>query len=140
EAGPEDRAALEFALARGIYLTRPEVVMVAGQSRAGFAALTSATLLAFHPRHAQRKQAARNSEEPIGKLGHELARKLPIRVARQISTLFNEHEHEAFDSRAYRTWIRRAGDRVGLLVCGDLRAALGMIAGDELFADEGSSF
>jgi tetratricopeptide (TPR) repeat protein len=134
-AGDEDRAALEFALARGVYLTRPEVVMVAGQTRSGFSILTSAMLLAFHPRHAQRKQAARNVDDPVGKLGHEFARKLPIRVARQIGGLFKDHEHEQFDSRVFRTWIRRAADRVGLLVCGDLRAALGVLAGADLFAE-----
>src|SRR5690606_29097356 len=105
DASEADRAALEFALARGLYLTRPEVVMIAGQTRAGFSILTSATLLAFHPRHAQRKQAARNADDPVGKLGHELARKLPIRVARQISGSFKDHEHEQFDSRAFRSWI-----------------------------------
>src|SRR5690606_11991793 len=114
-ADDDDRPALEFALARGLYCTRPEVVMVAGQSSANFAALISATLLAFHPRHAQRKQAARSAEDPVSKLGHELARKLPIRVARQLGTLFKDHEFEPFDSRAFRTWSRRAGDRVGLL-------------------------
>ncbi|HVI00423.1 MAG TPA: hypothetical protein VM869_17015, partial [Enhygromyxa sp.] len=135
-AGDDDRPALEFALARGVYLTRPEVVMVAGQTRAGFAILTSAMLLAFHPRHAQRKQAARNVDDPVGKLGHELGRKLPIRVARQIGTLLKDHEAEPFDSRAFRTWIRRAADRVGLLVCGDLRAALRVLADVDVFADE----
>src|SRR5690606_33968987 len=65
------------------------------------------------------------------KLGHELARKLPIRVARQIGTGFKDHETEQFDSRVLRTWARRAGDRVGLLVCGDIEAALAVLGGDD---------
>ncbi|WP_146157960.1 tetratricopeptide repeat protein, partial [Enhygromyxa salina] len=131
EAGDELRPMLEFALARALYYTRPEVVLVAGLGSPTFATITSAILLALHPRHSQRKQAARNASDPLSKLGHELARKLPIRVARQIGNGFKEHEHEAFDSRVLRTWARRAGDRVGLLVSGDIEAALAVLGGGD---------
>ncbi|MFV8755019.1 tetratricopeptide repeat protein [Nannocystaceae bacterium ST9] len=136
-AGPLARASsandrqLEFALARGLYFTRPETVLIAGLTRRSFADVLSATLGAFHPRHGKRKQA-RGEPDAVGKLSQELARKLPIRVARQIAALFKDHELDSFDSRALRTWVRRAGDRVGLVVCGDLEAALRVLAGPEL--------
>src|SRR5690606_1832068 len=129
DAGDERRPMLEFSLARALYCTRPELVMIAGLTNTKFATITSAILLALHPRHSQRKQAARNLTDPLSKLGHELARKLPIRVARQIGTGFKDHETEQFDSRVLRTWARRAGDRVGLLVCGDIEAALAVLGG-----------
>jgi hypothetical protein len=124
EATEDQRRTLEFMLARGVYSARAEVVMFAGLERGKLAAISSALLLALHPRHAQRKQITRAANDTVSKLGHELGRKLPIRVARQITTDFTEHEAERFDARALRAWVRRAADRVGLLVCGDLQVAI----------------
>jgi tetratricopeptide (TPR) repeat protein len=132
EAGDEQRRMLEFMLARALYCSRTEVVMFAGLERSKFSMLTSALLLALHPRHAQRKQLTRSANDPVSKLGHELGRKLPIRVARQITTDFGEHEAERFDARALRAWVRRAADRVGLLVCGDLQVAIDALTPEQL--------
>ncbi|MCA9701644.1 MAG: hypothetical protein KC431_29255, partial [Myxococcales bacterium] len=129
DAGDELRPELEFALARGLYCTRNETVMVAGLRRRSLATIISSALLAFHPRHGTRKQQARNAEDVASRVGSELARKLPIRVARQLGTIFKEHESEPFDTRALRTWIHRAADRVGVVVCGDVGAALRVLAG-----------
>jgi hypothetical protein len=119
-----DAAELRFALARALFFTRPEAVFAAGLDRPHFASLVSATLQAFHPRHGRRKHHARAGEDPISTLAQELARKLPIRVARQLSTLFKDHEAETFDSRAWRSQVRQRGNRVGLAVGGDVEAAL----------------
>ena len=124
EAGEDQRRMLEFMLARALYCSRIEVVMFAGLERSKFSMLTSALLLALHPRHAQRKQLTRSANDAVSKLGHELGRKLPIRVARQITSDFTDHEAEGFDARELRAWVRRAADRVGLLVCGDLQVAI----------------
>ncbi|WP_181197513.1 tetratricopeptide repeat protein, partial [Enhygromyxa salina] len=131
DASEAQRGALVFALARALYYTRPEVVLVAGLDRARFSTITSAMLLALHPRHGSRKQAARNASDPLSKLGHELGRKLPIRVARQIGNIFKDHETERFDSRVLRAWVRRAGDRVGLLLSGELETAIEILAGSD---------
>jgi hypothetical protein len=128
EAGEDQRRMLEFMLARGLYCARSEIVMFAGLERSKLAAISSAVLLALHPRHAQRKQNTRAANDAVSKLGHELGRKLPIRVARQITTDFTEHQAERFDARALRVWVRRAADRVGLLVCGDLQVAIAALA------------
>jgi tetratricopeptide (TPR) repeat protein len=136
EAGEDQRRLLEFMLARGLFSARAEVVMFSGLEHAKFAAISSAVLLALHPRHAQRKQNTRAANDTVSKLGHELGRKLPIRVARQITTDFTEHEHERFDARALRVWVRRAADRVGLLVCGDVQVAIDALHSNEAAAPE----
>jgi tetratricopeptide (TPR) repeat protein len=119
----EDPGELRFALGRALYFTRPEAVFATGLRRATLAQLLSATMQAFHPRHGRRKHHQK-ADSPIVKLSQELARKLPMRVSRQLSQLFKDHEGEAFDSRAWRGWIRRTGNRVGLTLGGDIEAAI----------------
>lgn len=118
-----DAGALRFALARALYFTRPETIFALGLPPATFAQVLSAVLQAFHPRHSRRKHHQR-AEDETTKLGQELLRKLPMRISRQLGTLFKEHEDEPFDSQQWRTWIRRAGNRVGLVIAGDLSAAI----------------
>ncbi|MCB9716374.1 MAG: tetratricopeptide repeat protein [Myxococcales bacterium] len=115
---------LRFALGRAVYFTRPDAVFAAGLRRVVLARLLSATFQAFHPRHMRRRHHARSNEDDIGRLGQELARKLPMKVSRRLTTLFKTHEDEAFDTPSWRAWVRRCGNRVGLALCGDLRAAL----------------
>jgi tetratricopeptide (TPR) repeat protein len=133
-----DAGALRFALARALYFTRPDAIFAIGLRRATFAQLLSAVLQAFHPRHSRRKHHQRGDDEAT-RLGQEMLRKLPMRVSRQLGTLFKDHEDEAFDSQQWRAWIRRAGNRVGLAIAGDLAAAIRVITnraetptGDEL--------
>ena len=38
-----------------------------------------------------------------------------------------DHEGESFDSPAWRAWVRRAGNRVGLAIGGDLGAAIRVV-------------
>jgi len=120
-----DAAALGFALARALHFTRPETVLAVATDKSTFARIMSATLQAFHPRHAARKQAARTqSDDAVAKLGQELARKLPIRVAREMTAAFEAHGDEPFDSRGFRAWVRRSANRIGLTATGDLGGAL----------------
>lgn len=135
-AGPSarddaDGAELRFALARALFFTRPEAVFAAGLDRPAFASIVSATLQAFHPRHARRKHhQKKGGGDSVSQLSQQLARKLPIRVARKLSNLFKEHESEPFDSRLWRSLVRRRGNRVGLAVSGDLEAALRVVGGN----------
>lgn len=127
----EDAEGLRFGLARALYYGRPEAVFAMGVRRATLAKLLSALLQAFHPRHGRRKHHQR-AEDDVGRLSQELLRKLPMRTARQLGTLLKDHEGETFDSQAWRARIRRAGNRVGLAVSGDLAAALRMVTGRDV--------
>jgi tetratricopeptide (TPR) repeat protein len=123
-----DGGALRFSLARALYFTRPEAIFAIGLRPATFAGLLSAVLQAFHPRHARRKHYQRADDEGV-RLSQELLRKLPMRVSRLLGTLFREHEDQPFETQTWRTWIRRAGNRVGLVVAGDLAAAIRVVTG-----------
>ncbi|MBC8068761.1 MAG: hypothetical protein IAG13_10550, partial [Deltaproteobacteria bacterium] len=122
-----DADGLRFALARALYSTRPEALFAIGLRRATLSKLVSAMLQAFHPRHSRRKHHQR-PEDDVARLGQELLRKLPMRTSRQLGQLFKDHEDEPFDSRQWRAWIRRAGNRVGLAVAGDLAAAIRVVS------------
>ncbi|HEY8375635.1 MAG TPA: hypothetical protein VIK91_04060, partial [Nannocystis sp.] len=129
--GPAARAAdtaprLRFCLGRALFFTRPAAILVAGLSRPTFAAVLAAALQAFHPRHTRRGRA-RDDADLATRLGQLLARKLSIRLARQLSNAFKEREHEPFDSRDVRAWVQRSGNRVGLCLSRNLGAALDIL-------------
>ncbi|MDC0674521.1 tetratricopeptide repeat protein [Nannocystis radixulma] len=129
--GPAARAEttaprLRFALGRALFFTRPAAILVAGLPRPIFAGVLAAALQAFHPRHTRRVRG-RDEADLAARLGQTLARKLPIRLARQLSTQFKEREQEGFDSRDWRAWVQRSGDRVGLCLSRNLGAALDIL-------------
>lgn len=128
-------AEIRFALARSVYYTRPEAVFATGLRRHTLATLLSATMQAFHPRHSRRKHHQSKGGDYIGTLSTELARKLPMRVARHVSATFKERVDEEFDSRTWRSWLRQSGNRIGLAIAGDVAAALQVIAGDDVRGD-----
>ncbi len=121
---------LQFALARAHYFARPEFVVLQGLDRQEFSSVLSATLQAFHPRHIRRKHHARGDAEATAKLSQELTRKLPIRVARQLSGTLKEAENDQFDSRVWRDQVWRNGNRIGLTVCGHLKTSLEVVGLD----------
>jgi tetratricopeptide (TPR) repeat protein len=121
----DDPDELRFALGRAIYFTRPEAVFAVGLRRVVLAQILSALFQAFHPRHMRRRHHARTDDgDFVGRFGQELARKLPVKVARQLGTVFKTYENEPFDTRTWRAWVRCSGNRVGLAVAGQLPAAL----------------
>ncbi|WP_272087687.1 tetratricopeptide repeat protein [Nannocystis bainbridge] len=129
--GPAARAEttaprLRFALGRALFFTRPAAILVAGLPRPLFAGVLAAALQAFHPRHTRRVRT-RDEADLATRLGQTLARKLPIRLARQLSGQFKEREQEGFDSRDWRAWVQRSGDRVGLCLSRNLGAALDIL-------------
>lgn len=125
----EDPARLRFALGRAVFFSRPEAVFAAGLRRIKLAQLLSATLQAFHPRHSRRKHHQK-TEDFVARLSQELARKLPMRVSRQLTTLFKEQDSAPFDSRVWRAWVRQGGNRIGLVLGGDIEAALAVVLGE----------
>jgi tetratricopeptide (TPR) repeat protein len=114
---------LRFALGRALYFTRPDTVFALGLDPPTLARVVSAMLQAFHPRHARRKHHQQH-EDAVAKLSQELARKLPMRVSRQLSASLKERAEEPFDSRVWRAWVRRCGTRMGLALGGDVEAAV----------------
>lgn len=122
-----DHDALSFALGRAIYFTRPQAMFATGMRRDRLAHLLSATLQAFHPRHTRRKHH-QDAEHPVGKLAQELARKLPMKTARKMTAEFKEHADEPFSTATWRGAIARNGNRVGLALCGNLGAAVAVLA------------
>src|SRR5690606_35128138 len=118
---------LRFALGRALTFTRGVSLFATGLRRATVAELLSATLLAFHPRHVRRKHHHK-PEERVVRLAQELARKLPMRAARQIGQLLRDHDDEAFASHDWRAWVRQTGNRFGLVWSGNLAAALRVLA------------
>ncbi len=125
----QDHDALSFALGRALYFTRPQAMFATGLRRERLAFLLSATLQAFHPRHGRRKHH-QPSEHPVGKLAQEFARKLPMKTARKITAAFKDHADEAFSSVTWRGALARNGNRVGLALCGNLGAAVTVLAPD----------
>lgn len=131
----DDHEALSFALGRAIYFTRPQAMFATGLRRDRLAYLLSATLQAFHPRHGRRKHH-QDSDAPVGKLAQEFARKLPMKTARKITAEFKERADANFSTAQWRGAIARNGNRVGLALCGNLGAAVAVLAPD---AQHGSS-
>lgn len=122
-----DTDELRFALGRALTFTRGVSLFATGLRRATLAQLLSATLLAFHPRHARRKHHHK-PDGAVVRLAQELARKLPMRAARQIGQIFRDHDDEPFASHQWRAWVRQTGDRFGLVWSGRIDAALQVLA------------
>ncbi len=117
---------LRFVLGAALFACRPAAAVICGLSPAHSAAVLSATLQAFHPRHTRRVRA-REDADLATRLAQLFARKLPIRLARQISASFKDHEQEPFDSRDWRAWAERSSQRVGLALARNLSVALDIL-------------
>jgi lipopolysaccharide biosynthesis regulator YciM len=129
--GPAARSAelaprLRFVLGRALFGSRPACAAILGLSHPQSATVLSAALQAFHPRHTRRARV-REDADLATRLAQAFARKLPIRLARQLSALFKEHELEGFDSRDWRSWALRSGQRVGLSLARNLGVALDIL-------------
>ena len=74
-------------------------------------------LRAFHPRH------ARNATEGVA----AWRRELPYRAVKKLSDLLREHADTPFLSAPWRRAVRRAANRAGLLLCGDLAVAVAVL-------------
>ena len=120
---------LRFLLGRALELTRPEYILVSGLERSEFASLFAAVLRAFHPRHARRRS---DDADPISQRAAQLKKDLPYRVSRKLVDLLQAKAHVEFNSALWRAAVRHSGNRAGLLVSGDLRAACRLVISEEL--------
>jgi tetratricopeptide (TPR) repeat protein len=117
---------LRFVLGRALLQCRAAALPAVGLPRPLAAGLLAGALQAFHPRHTRRTRVREDSDLP-SRLAQAFARKLPIRLARQLSALFKDHEQEGFDSRDWRAWVHRSGHRVGLCLARNLGVALDIL-------------
>jgi len=118
---------LRFVLGRALFGCRPAAAPIAGLPRPVAASLLAGALQAFHPRHSGRRTRVKDDPDLAARLAQSFARKLPIRLARQLSALFKDHESDSFDSRDWRTWVQRSGNRVGLCLARNLGVALDVL-------------
>ncbi|HGG56277.1 MAG TPA: hypothetical protein ENK31_00600, partial [Nannocystis exedens] len=122
EEAPEH---LRFAVGRSLFFARPGNLLCESLEREELVKVLSAVLMAFHPRHSQRRELIQDEhDEAVLQLAQHLSRKLPPKVSEAITTLLQEHQEETFDSRSWRSWVRRGGNRVGLCAAGLLEVAL----------------
>jgi len=120
---------LRFYLGRALELTRPEYIIVSGLERGEFSQLFAAVLRAFHPRHTRRRS---DDADPHAQRAAQLKKDLPYRVSRKLVDLFGAKAHVEFNSALWRQAVQHSGNRAGLLVSGDLRAACRTILAEEL--------
>jgi len=120
---------LRFLLGRALELTRPEYIIVSGLARGEFSQLFAAVLRAFHPRHSRRRS---DDSDPHARRAAQLKKDLPYRVSRKLVDLFGAKAHVEFNSALWRQAVQHSGNRAGLLVSGDLRAACRAILDEEL--------
>ena len=113
-------AELRFVLGRAIELARPEYILAAAADPKEFAQLFAAVLRAYHPRHARRKGAA----DAVNELAVKIKKLLPYTASKRLAELFQKQSNVSWSSAQWRGAVRLTADRVGLLVCGDLRSAV----------------
>jgi hypothetical protein len=124
--GDAPAAEIRFRLGRALELTRPEYILAATVPPREFAPLFASVLKAFHPRHA-RWRAGEKGAEQVAKL----KKALPYKVAKRLAELFQENDATPFSSARWRAMVHETGNRAGLLVCGDLRAAATIVAAEQ---------
>jgi golgin subfamily B member 1 len=114
-------AQARFEIARGLELTRPENILAAGVRPKQFTELFGNVLRAFHPRHAKRRAS---TLDPAGELATNLRKNIPYKVSKRLVALFQEMGSTSWSSVRWRKIVADAGNHTGLLLCGDLRAAV----------------
>jgi tetratricopeptide (TPR) repeat protein len=124
-------AEVRFRLGRALELTRPEYILAATVPPREFAQLLASVLKAFHPRHARWRAGEKGAEQAA-----KLKKALPYKVAKRLAELFQENDATPFSSARWRAVVHETGNRAGLLMCGDLRAAAVIVAREQSGAAE----
>jgi hypothetical protein len=113
--------AARFEIARGLELTRPEHILAAGVRPKQFTELFGNVLRAFHPRHAKRRAP---SQEASGENAASLRKNVPYKVSKRLVEVFQEMGSTSWSSVRWRKVVADTGNQTGLLLAGDLRAAV----------------
>ncbi len=112
---------VRFQVARGLELSRPEYILAAGVRPKQFTELFGNVLRAFHPRHAKRRAP---SQDANGEQSTNLRKNVPYKVSKRLVELFQEMGSTSWSSVRWRKVVADTGNQTGLLMCGDLRAAV----------------
>jgi len=121
-----DPTVLRFFLGRAIELSRPDLVLGAAMPVRPFTTLFASVLKAFHPRHSRWRPTEAN--EPAVREAAKLKKALPYKAAKRLAELFATHEAQPFNSTRWRQVVEETGNRAGLLMCGDLKVAVSVLA------------
>jgi tetratricopeptide (TPR) repeat protein len=119
---------LRFLLGRSLELTQPAYIFAAGLERTEFSGLLTSILRAFHPRHMRgRLEVGAHAMEQAARL----RRNLPFKVARKLGELFRQQANLHFDSASWRQAVQISANRVGLVLCGDLKTAIKLLIAED---------
>lgn len=112
---------LRFVLGRAMELSHPFTILAAGLEPDHFTRLMSLVLRAFHPRHMRsRDDLTLEEREEVS----VFRRALPFKLARRLGELFRQEASTPFHSARWRAAVLLSANRVGLILCGNLDAAL----------------
>jgi hypothetical protein len=121
-----------FEIARALELTRPEYALTAGVRPKQFTELFGHVLRAFHPRHIKR----RAGDDAAGEAASAFRKNVPYKVSKRMVELFQEMGSTSWSSVRWRRVVTDTGNRAGLLLCVDLRAAaLGVLRSEKVETD-----
>jgi hypothetical protein len=129
-AAATDATELRFVLGRALELSRPEYILAATVAPRDFTALFTSVLKAFHPRHARWRAGEKGAEQAA-----KLKKALPYKISKRLAELFQENDTTAFSSVRWRAVVQETGNRAGLLMCGDLRAAARIVLREQTRAE-----
>jgi tetratricopeptide (TPR) repeat protein len=118
---------LRFVIGRAVELTQPAALFATGFEPRDFARMLQTVLCAFHPRHMRR----RGIDEARRREAEELRRGFPYKAGRRLGELFRERPDLPFDSAAWRRAVHISANRVGLVLSGDLRAAVSQLCAED---------
>jgi len=108
-----------FEIARALELTRPEYTLTAGVRPKQFTELFGSVLRAFHPRHIKR----RAGDDAAAEAAASFRKSIPYKVSKRMVELFQEMGSTSWSATRWRRAVSDTGNRAGLLLCLDLRAA-----------------
>jgi hypothetical protein len=124
-----------FEIARALELTRPEYVLTAGIRPKQFTELFGNVLRAFHPRHIKR----RAGDDAAAEAAAAFRKNVPYKVSKRMVELFQEMGSTTWSSVRWRKVVSDTGNRAGLLLCVDLRAALQAMLRAEKIEHDGTT-
>ncbi|HEX7499229.1 MAG TPA: tetratricopeptide repeat protein [Polyangia bacterium] len=115
---------LRFRIGHALELLRPEYVLAATTDPVTLDDMFTAALKAFHPKH-NRWRAG--SEDSAAEEAAKLKKALPYKLAKRIAEIFQEHADAELSCSQWRAAVLETGNRAGLLLCGELRAAVQVV-------------
>ncbi len=118
---------LRFVLGRAVELARPERVPAVGLPRAAFSRLVAGLVRAYGGRPEFCPEGV--TPEEADAEAERLRKALTLKARLRIEPALQKASLLKLDPGAYRAACERAADRAGLIVSGDVRAAVRMVGG-----------